>query len=195
MGYSKGRRAGLWALAAVAIAGASVPQPMATAAQAAKASACKRFGDRPAYELRDRPARRAIVCFINRERRARGLRIVRRNHKLQRAAQRHNRRMVKRGCFAHQCPNEGSLSTRLRRADYLHAGLSMWAYGENLIWSELWMTKPRNMVRAWMGSPDHRANILNPNFREIGVGSHDGSPYDRRSQAATFTTDFGLRRD
>jgi len=32
----------------------------------------------------------------------------------------------------------------------------------------------RDAIDAWMNSPDHKANILNNNFSEIGVGTAQG---------------------
>jgi uncharacterized protein YkwD len=39
---------------------------------------------------------------------------------------------------------------------------------------------PDQVVNEWMNSPTHRANILNPNFRQMGVSygtTSDGFPY------------------
>ena len=44
-----------------------------------------------------------------------------------------------------------------------------------------------------MSSPPHRANILNGDFREIGVGFDPGTPDGARAPGGIYTTDFGLR--
>lgn len=49
------------------------------------------------------------------------------------------------------------------------------------------------MVRAWMASTGHRANILNGSYNEVGLGVVQGVPGNRRA-GATFTTVFGRRR-
>jgi len=49
------------------------------------------------------------------------------------------------------------------------------------------------MVRAWMASTPHRANILAGKFREIGLGVLPGIPGSKRG-GLTYTTDFGRRR-
>jgi len=41
-------------------------------------------------------------------------------------------------------------------------------------------------MSGWMDSPGHRANILNPNFSELGVGEAEGSP-----MGTTWTQVFG----
>ncbi|MCK9920809.1 CAP domain-containing protein [Frankia sp. AgPm24] len=44
---------------------------------------------------------------------------------------------------------------------------------------------PDAVVRAWMASPGHRANILNRSLRRIGAGPAGGGPY-----GAHWTQDF-----
>jgi len=44
-----------------------------------------------------------------------------------------------------------------------------------------------------MHSPGHRANILNPAFREIGIGVVTGAPAAGTDHAATYATSFGTR--
>lgn len=40
--------------------------------------------------------------------------------------------------------------------------------GENVAWG---YTKAGTLLKAWMDSPDHRANILKPGYRQLGVGA------------------------
>jgi uncharacterized protein YkwD len=42
--------------------------------------------------------------------------------------------------------------------------------GENLAWTSVGMT-PRQVVKAWLRSPEHRANLLDARFRDTGVAS------------------------
>ena len=45
-----------------------------------------------------------------------------------------------------------------------------------------------------MNSPGHRANILSPSFREIGIGVAYGAPVaGAGTPAATYATDFGRK--
>ena len=53
---------------------------------------------------------------------------------------------------------------------------------------------PKAIVRAWMRSPGHRHNILNPDFREIGIGFSRGTPSNPGASGSTITTDFGMRK-
>ena len=44
-----------------------------------------------------------------------------------------------------------------------------------------------------MASPDHCRNILDPSFRDAGVGVARGFPLGGHSAGATYTVDFGAR--
>ena len=52
---------------------------------------------------------------------------------------------------------------------------------------------PESIVKAWMNSPGHRANILNRDFRELGIGFSVGSPGGDNEPGGIYTADFGLR--
>ena len=51
----------------------------------------------------------------------------------------------------------------------------------------------REIHRSWMNSPGHKANILRPQFKEIGIGIALGAA-GAGSNGATYTVDFGARR-
>jgi uncharacterized protein YkwD len=140
-------------------------------------------GTGPVGEVRE-----ATLCLINAQRKSRGLRRLRSNAALQRAAQRHSEDMVRRGYFAHVSRNGDDLVDRIRRAGWRPRG--SWSAGENIAWGGLWLGDPRSIVSSWMHSPGHRANILNRRFREIGVGVAPGVP-GHGFRGGTYTTDFG----
>lgn len=62
------------------------------------------------------------------------------------------------------------------------------AAGENIAAGQ---TTPEQVMAAWMASEGHRANILNPNFRELGVGYYHGDGGYRDY----WVQDFGARWD
>ena len=68
-----------------------------------------------------------------------------------------------------------------------------WTLGENLAWGSYQLATPKSIVRSWMHSPGHRANILNADFHEIGVGVVEGAPEPGVESAATYATSFGTR--
>jgi len=77
------------------------------------------------------------------------------------------------------------------------AGYNRWAsLCENIAWGTEHLATPKGIVRGWMNSPGHRANILRGTFREIGIGIVVGAPtrLGPGERGATYTTDFGVRR-
>lgn len=130
-----------------------------------------------------------MLCLLNRERTRRGLSPLRRDRRLARAARAYSRGMVARGFFAHDGPL-GDVVTRLRRVGYIRPGQA-WAVGENIAWGGGSLASPAAIMRSWMGSPGHRANILGAGFRDVGVGVALGAPGG--GGGATYTQDFGAR--
>ena len=125
--------------------------------------------------------RRTFVLH-NRIRRRHHLRTFCLNPKLERAARAHSRAMIRRDFFAH-----GNVGRRLHRFGY------HWIrYAENIAWGQRYKGSPRNIVRAWMHSPPHRHNILDPRLHEIGVGTSAGT-YRGYRHVTMYTVDFGTR--
>jgi len=103
-----------------------------------------------------------VVRLTNAERRERGLEPLAQNPNLARSAQYHADFMALRDCFAHRCPKEPPLAQRAHNAGYIYRGVA-----ENIAAGS---PTPVEVVRGWMDSPGHRANILNPDMHEIGIG-------------------------
>ena len=139
----------------------------------------------------EREAKAALLCLLNAERRRRGLRPLRANRKLARAARAHARDMVRYRFFAHIGRGRTTPTQRLYRARYL-PGRGRWAVGENLGFGTGAMTRPAAIHSAWMHSTLHRAAMLSRRFREVGFGIDPGIPF--QSRGATFTTDFATTR-
>ena len=134
----------------------------------------------------------STICLVNAERTQRGLRPLHLNRRLSRAAGGHARDMVRRDYFSHDSLSGASFVDRIRRTGYL-GGPRSWIVGENLAWGSGDRSSPAAIVRAWMHSPGHRANILQRRFREVGIGLASGAPESVPGPAATYATDFGAR--
>jgi uncharacterized protein YkwD len=128
-------------------------------------------------------ARRATLCALNRERTARGLRALRLDARLTRAAQGHSSDMVAKRYFAH-----GDFGGRIRHSGWTRHRRS-WTIGENLGYGTTGAATPASIVSAWMHSAGHRANILEGRFHFIGIGIASGTPDGQGG--ATYSTDFG----
>jgi uncharacterized protein YkwD len=132
--------------------------------------------------------RAATLCLINAERARHRLVPLSENTLLDRAAELHSIDMAKRNFFEHQNPDGEQPDARI-----VHEGYPPILVGENLAWGETTKSTPAWIVSAWMKSPGHRANILEPNYREIGIGMAYEAPEAQPvpKQAAIYTTTFG----
>jgi uncharacterized protein YkwD len=131
--------------------------------------------------------RSALLCVVNRKRAANGLGALKLDRKMQKAATRHVRDMVRHDYFAHQRPGGPDLTERLRRVGW-HGS----AWGETIAYGCGSAGTPRATVRMWMHSPPHRAILLG-RFREAGIAVLKGAPGTARS-GFTYVGEFGRRR-
>jgi uncharacterized protein YkwD len=136
----------------------------------------------------------ATLCLLNAERSRYGLKPLRLEARLGRAARDHSQDMVKKGYFQHESPDGRTPFQRMLATRYVPKGAT-WTLGENIGWGTQDLAEPAELVKAWMKSPGHRANILNGSFREIGIGIAIGLPMRPGAMngqpGATYTTDFG----
>jgi uncharacterized protein YkwD len=95
--------------------------------------------------------------------------------------------------FAHNSFNGETVKARLERFGYTFSGYSLWKYGENIYWGSGTYSSPDCAFRWWMNSAPHKANILDRDFREVGVGVRTGT-YKGIPGTAMYTVDFGVRR-
>jgi uncharacterized protein YkwD len=142
----------------------------------------------------DAPVSAAVLCLLNGERRDRGLGALKLNRKLAKAADVQAEDMVKRKYFSHENPEGRNSTARIKSAGYMSSG-GRWTVGENLAWGVGELASARGLVNAWMNSPPHRANILRPAYREIGIAIAMGTPKDGKgAPGATVATTFGVIR-
>jgi uncharacterized protein YkwD len=121
-----------------------------------------------------------------------GLRALRVNGELVDAARSHSLEMTSVGYFAHRSADGGSFADRVRR---WYVVRPQWAAGENLAWSTPKLESSR-LVQLWLASPEHRANMLDPGWRDVGCSAvHAASaPGIYADEPVTVVTcDFGAR--
>jgi uncharacterized protein YkwD len=157
---------------------------------AAATKACAHASASPSH-LSTRAATHALQCLINDVRRAHGLRAVRAERHLRAAAEGHSTDMAVHDFFAHDSPSAGSMQARVARAGYLRRA-GTWALGEALAWGKASRGAPRSIMRGLLASPPHRAILLDPRFRDVGVGVAHGAPSGAGRGALTVTLDFGV---
>ena len=61
--------------------------------------------------------------------------------------------------------------------------------GEDLGWYSDPASAPQAIVRLWLASPEHRANLLRTGYRTVGVGTRMGT-FEGHAGATVVTTDF-----
>jgi uncharacterized protein YkwD len=126
-----------------------------------------------------------VVELTNRERQAKGLRPLKAQPTLQEAAQWLADDMAKNSYLSHTDSQGRDFSTRLRNFGYENFTVM----AENV---GMGARDPAKAVANWMKSPGHRANILNPELTEIGVG-YAINEKDRNGHY--WVQDFGRRRE
>lgn len=107
-----------------------------------------------------------VISLLNAERQKKNLSILVENEDLDRAAKMKAEDMIKNDYFAHNSPQGRSPWYWFEKSgyDYKFAG-------ENLAVN---YSNAKEQHEAWMDSPTHRANILNANYREVGVAVLEG---------------------
>jgi uncharacterized protein YkwD len=161
-----------------------------TAPSAHAATACANTTTAPTAS--NVPAIRASVhCLVNKERTARGLVALAGNSQLDKAAQGHSQDMVARRYFSHTTPEGVSYSSRIFASGYA-TSRTYRSLAENIAWGSGSLGTPAQIVKSWMSSPGHRANILNGRLRDSGIGIAVGTPTGART-GGTYTQDFGTR--
>jgi uncharacterized protein YkwD len=124
---------------------------------------------------------RAVVCLINVQRTERGLPKLVASRKLDHSAQRWTDTMVSDSLFSHGAGS--AFAARISAA-----GFDWENVAENIATG---YSTPSAVVRAWMRSPGHCANILNPLYREVGTGVANSMIHGASNVDGTWTQDFG----
>jgi uncharacterized protein YkwD len=136
-----------------------------------------------------------VLSQLNKIRAQHGLQPLQLNARLTAAAAQHDREMGRAGYFEHES-HDGTAFWKRIGGFYGSSGYGYWSVGENLLWSSP-EVDAAGALDLWMHSPEHRANILTPRWREIGVSAQHfaAAPGAYKGLEVTIiTTDFGVRR-
>lgn len=164
------------------------PQPMRTTTPTkARVTPTPRAAPKPAPKPPPKPVpkppsgtvvARQVLSLVNSERAKAGCGAVRSNTALQRAAQGHSADMAAKDYFSHTSKDGRTFADRIRAAGYGGGTL-----GENIAAGQ---STASAVMRSWMASSGHRANILNCAFTGLGIGYAKGGSYGHY-----WTQDFG----
>lgn len=106
-----------------------------------------------------------VIDLVNQERAKEGLPALKYNEKVAKAAL--VRAKETETLFDHTRPNGSSFSTALTESGVVFNGA-----GENIAYGQ---KSPEEVMKGWMNSPGHRANIMNKNYTTIGVGYYENA--------------------
>lgn len=155
-------------------------------------------GDCPNASLTPKPGNiesvvAATLCLVNGERVRFGESALIEDPRLAAAATGHSRDMDEHDYFSHTSPSGQTLLMRIEASGFIPNDNVGYTLGENIAWGTLWLGTPRAIVKAWMESPGHRANILNGSFRYSGIGVDPSLPQPMSGGQAggMYTQDFG----
>ncbi|MEV0372653.1 CAP domain-containing protein [Streptomyces sp. NPDC050636] len=118
-----------------------------------------------------------VLSLVNQERAQAGCSPVTADKELAELAQRFSDDMAARDFFDHTDPDGDTPWDRAREMGITDLG------GENIARGQ---ANAQSVMDSWMNSPGHRANILNCDYKTLGVGVHfgPGGPW--------WTQDFGF---
>jgi uncharacterized protein YkwD len=139
-------------------------------------------------------ARAAVLCLINRVRAEHNLEPLALSSKLEAAAEGHCAELISDDYFAHVSPGGETPVDRIRAAGYIPGPSVGYVIGENLAWGTYVLATPQAIVSAWVASPGHLANILEPQYKETGIGITPAVPQSlgEGNPGATFAQEFGV---
>lgn len=131
----------------------------------------------PGLKLRADPAAEArMLAEVNAVRERNGLRPLVMDPQLRDVARAHSRDMYQRDYFSHVTPDGRSAFDRLDAA-----GVKFLAAGENIAFAP----DVDSAEASLLGSPEHRANILAPDYVRVGIGVIEAPGYEEM-----FTQEF-----
>jgi len=108
-----------------------------------------------------------VIRLVNEARKSNGLAALTENWELSRVARFKSEDMRDNKYFSHQSPTYGSPFEMMK-----NFGIRYNYAGENIA---MGYKTAKSVVDGWMNSPGHRANILNRNYKSIGVGYCSGN--------------------
>lgn len=108
--------------------------------------------------------------MINDARKSHGLKPLEMDSKLRDLARKHSKDMFVNGYFAHVGPDKLTPFDRMREA-----GIKYIVAGENLAFAPNALTAQNGLMK----SATHRDNILNSNFKKVGIGVYSSEVYGK----------------
>lgn len=133
------------------------------------------------------PYEEDLLFLINQERSKVGAPPLTPSLLLTSIARAHSSDMADNDFFSHNSQGGATFQQRIKNAGYHYK-----AAAENLFAGNGPYNSPEAVIKAWMASANHRSNLLNPAYTEVGIGYR----YNPNSlYGGYYTADFGSRSD
>ena len=141
-----------------------------------------------------RSLNREVAAAINKFRADHGLHKLRVSVKLNASSLQHSEEMGVDGYFDHDSA-DGTVWWKRIQKYYTTKNKTYWTVGENLLFASPDIGAA-DALQLWIESPEHLANLKNPNWRDLGVSAvhvvNAGGVY-QGEDVTLITTDFGAR--
>lgn len=135
----------------------------------------------------------ATLCVVNQVRYAHHLGPFRMNPALRTIAAGQSHDMLTGGYFGDDSLSGLTPLQRVASSPYAR-GSSRLSVSQNIAWGDAGESTPAAIVATWLRSAPHRAILLAPGFKDVGVGISLGDPWDTDSKAgAIYTLDLAVR--
>ena len=92
------------------------------------------------------------------------------NDGLEQAAKGHAKDMADKKYFSHTSKDGRGMQTRIIAAGYIFKGFKSFTAGENIAYGQASIAE---VMAGWFKSEGHCRNLMNPNFKEVGVAEKD----------------------
>lgn len=132
--------------------------------------------------------RRAMRCLVNWARGSHGLQALRGSGRLNRSSMLRAEAIRRCAQFSHT-PCGQSFAAVFARVGYLRGA----TVGENLAWGGGALGSARNALQSWLGSPEHRSNLLRRGWRDLGIGLVRADQLFGAGDVSVWVTQFGRR--
>lgn len=118
---------------------------------------------------KDQAFEKQVIALVNKERAKAGLKPLVEDWELSRVAEFKSQDMRDKNYFDHNSPTYGTPFQMMKSF-----GINYKSAGENIAVGQ---TTPEEVMKSWMNSSGHRANILNKSYTHIGVGYVKGGKW------------------
>jgi uncharacterized protein YkwD len=135
-----------------------------------------------------------VTAAVNQVRLTHGRRVLTAAAGLEAAAMQHTIEMGRDGYFAHDS-HDGTVFWKRLQAFYPAPASGCWSVGENLVYAGPVLSAAQ-AIQLWLHSPEHRRNLLDPHWQQLGVAAvqvTDAGGVFGGQTVTVITNDFGAR--